>query len=242
MKNSVRMTGLFLAAALSTSQGFANEAPPQSLAQQLEAAVYAEDVLGNLNQAKALYQQIIDAGSTNKQIIAKALLRLAQCQLKEGDGTAASQTFSGLKANYADMQEIMVAANTLENVQSEDRLALTPVPWHDGETLEYGLYDINGQSILFETHIIHQAGITEAGVNWKKQTINLLTEVKGTRYSELLINDKRNAMVSQFSKSLNDDGVYISTKDNQVIIDNKITKNTLTGTRDSDSLDELTIS
>ena len=96
MKNSVRMTGLFLAAALSTSQGFANEAPPQSLAQQLEAAVYAEDVLGNLNQAKALYQQIIDAGSTNKQIIAKALLRLAQCQLKEGDGTAVRQTFSRL--------------------------------------------------------------------------------------------------------------------------------------------------
>lgn len=242
MKYSARITRLFMIAALSTSSlGFADEVVPQSLAQQLETAVYAEDVLGNLEQAKALYQQIIDAGSANRLIVARALLRLGQCQLKEGDGTAASQTFSRIKASYADIEEVMVAVSALEDAHSEDRLALTPVPWHDGEILEYGLYDMNGHPILFETHIMNHEGMTETGVNWKKQIINLLTSVKGTRYSEMLFNDNGNAMIRQYSKSLNDDGVYISTKDNQVIIDNKITKNTLTGNRDPDALDELSM-
>lgn len=241
MKYSAKMTGFILAAALSASQGYAADTAPQSLTQQLESAVYAEDVLGNLEQAKALYQQIIEAGNANRQIVASAMLRLGQCQLKEGDGTAASQTFAQIKAKYADMQEIMAAMNDLENVHSEDRLALMPVPWYDGEVLEYGLYDAGGHPILFETHIMNHAGIAEAGANWKKQIINLLTAVKGTRYNEMLINDKSNTMVSHYSKSLNDDGVYISSQNNKVIIDNKITKNTLTGNRDSDALDELTI-
>lgn len=240
MKYSAKMTGFILAAALSASQAYAADADPQSLTQQLESAVYAEDVLGNLDQAKALYQQIIKAGNANRQIVASAMLRLGQCQLKEGDGTAASQTFAQIKAKYADMQEIMAAVNELENVHSEDRLALLPVPWHDGEVLEYGLYDASGHPILFETHIMNHAGIAEAGVNWKKQTINLLTAVKGTRYNEMLINDKSNTMLSHFSKSLNDDGVYILKQSDQIIIDNKITNNKLTGNRDADALDELT--
>lgn len=241
MKYSAKMTGFILAAALAASQGFAEDAAPQSLAQQLESAVYAEDVLGNLEQAKVLYQRIIDAGNSNRQVAARAMLRLGQCQLKEGDGTAASQTFARIKANYSDMQDILDSVGNLENAQSEDRLALSPVPWHDGEALEYGLYDMNGHPVLYETHIMKHAGVVESEVVWKKQIINLLTSVKGTRYSEMLIGENGNAMISQYSKSLNDDGVFIKAKDNQVIIDNKITKNTLTGTRDADALDELAI-
>lgn len=239
MKYSTKMTGFILAAGLLAFQGYAADAAPQSLTQQLESAVYAEDVLGNLNQAKALYQQIIEAGNANRHIVASAMVRLGQCQLKEGDGTAASQTFAQIKANYADMTEIMAAVNELENVHSEDRLALLPVPWQDGEVLEYGLYDASGHPILFETHIMNHAGIADSGANWKKQTINLLTAVKGARYNEMLINDKSNTMLSHFSKSLNDNGVYIFKQSDQIIIDNKVTKNKLTGNRDADALDEL---
>lgn len=230
--------GLMLSAALLSPLGFAAEQPPKSLAQQLETAVYAEDVLGDLNQARLLYQQIIDAGNENRVIMAKALLRLGQCQLKTGDGTAAQETFARIKNTYADIHEIVAKVKQIETLKTQEKLALNPVPWQDGEQLEYGVYDSDGHPFVYETRMMRKAPTSHTDTLWKKQIITVHTPSKGTNYGELLINEKNNAMVNAFFKSDSDSGVYISTQGNEVTIDNKNTKNSLKTTRDADALDE----
>ncbi len=71
-----KLTVLILAACLATSTGFA-----QSAAQLLEKGIFAQETEGNLDNAIAIYRQLINGNPTQRELGAQAQYRLAQKEI-----------------------------------------------------------------------------------------------------------------------------------------------------------------
>ena len=127
-------TPLLLTAALAI--GTAAPAQAESASELLERGLYTEQSVGDLTAAMTLYQQVVDDERANRPHVAQAQLRLALCHRKQGDETAAMVALERLIHDYSD-QEAVVAQARLALAEGRSTLDLDPVPWHDGESLEY---------------------------------------------------------------------------------------------------------
>jgi hypothetical protein len=92
----------------------------------LEKAIYAEETVGKLGDAIALYRQIINAADTNRTIAATALYRLGICYHKSGMQADAIAAFSDLARLYPEQKDL-ITKSLLSN--------LKPAPWVDGEIM-----------------------------------------------------------------------------------------------------------
>jgi len=99
-----------LAAALTLA---AVPAHSQTAAETLQKAIYTQETAGDLDTAISLYRQIVNSGSSPRDLAAQAQYRLAQSLLQKGDlGNAASE-FERLARNYADYGNLISSlANT----------------------------------------------------------------------------------------------------------------------------------
>ena len=117
---------------LLTMAGSAQQADPGV---QLRAAIEKEEVAGDLEGAMALYRQIIAANDKNRVVTARAILRLAGCYEKLGQGEA-RKLYERLVAEFSDQtQEVMSARARLAALTAgararagDSRLSIRRVP------------------------------------------------------------------------------------------------------------------
>jgi len=96
----------------------------------LEKAIYAEETLGNLNDAINLYRQIANAADAGRTTAALALYRLGMCYRKSGREADALAAFSNLARLYPEQKDLILKSQLLE---------LKAAPWVDGEVMRLGL-------------------------------------------------------------------------------------------------------
>src|SRR5690349_21745973 len=101
----------------------------------LEKAIYAEETVGDLDQAIKLYEQVIDEGKSAQSAAAKAQYRLGLIYEKQGKGDLAAAAFRAVVDNYPDEKDLV--ADARKRLPSE--LKLMPVPWVDGEELQLNM-------------------------------------------------------------------------------------------------------
>jgi len=92
----------------------------------LEKAIYTEETLGNLNDAIAIYKQIMNTADMNRDIAAMAIYRLGMCYRKLGSEADAFSTFSALARLYPEQRDLIAKSLFLN---------MKPVPWADGEVM-----------------------------------------------------------------------------------------------------------
>ena len=79
----------------------------QTAAEQLQKGIYDQETAGDLDGAIAIYHQIVNSGSSPRDIAAQAQYRLAQSLLQKGDLQNGAQEFSNLARNYADYNKLV---------------------------------------------------------------------------------------------------------------------------------------
>ena len=72
----------------------------------LEKAIYAEETMGDLNEAIAIYQQIVANTDANRATGALALFRLGMCYQKSGNSDESQAAFSKLARLYPEQRDL----------------------------------------------------------------------------------------------------------------------------------------
>jgi len=97
-----KMGSLVAAAAIAVIATSPRTALAQTAAELMQKGIYTQETAGDLDGAIAIYRQIVNSGSSPRDLAAQAQYRIAQSLLQKGDlGTAATE-FSSLARNYAD--------------------------------------------------------------------------------------------------------------------------------------------
>ena len=79
----------------------------QTAAELLQKGIYDQETAGDLDGAIAIYHQIVNSGSSPRDVAAQAQYRLAQSLLQKGDLSNGAQEFSNLARNYADYGKLV---------------------------------------------------------------------------------------------------------------------------------------
>ena len=113
-------------------------APPQSTSATglLEQGIYAEQTIGDLNQAIAIYSKIVNDEKARRPEVAQALFRLAVCHLNLGQKDKANQMFQQLLDDFPEQTALTAEARKLV---THDRIDLAPIPWRSGEVAFYDI-------------------------------------------------------------------------------------------------------
>jgi hypothetical protein len=84
----------------------------QTAAELLQKGIYDQETAGDLDGAIAVYRQIVNSGSSPRDVAAQAQYRLAQSLLQKGDLPNGAQEFSNLARNYADYGKLVSSLAT----------------------------------------------------------------------------------------------------------------------------------
>jgi hypothetical protein len=79
----------------------------QTASELLQKGIYDQETAGDLDGAIAVYHQIVNSGSSPRDVAAQAQYRLAQSLLQKGDLPNGAQEFSNLARNYADYGKLV---------------------------------------------------------------------------------------------------------------------------------------
>jgi hypothetical protein len=79
----------------------------QTASELLQKGIYDQETAGDLDGAIAIYHQIVNSGSSPRDVAAQAQYRLAQSLLQKGDLPNGAQEFSNLARNYADYGKLV---------------------------------------------------------------------------------------------------------------------------------------
>jgi hypothetical protein len=126
-------TKSFTAAMLAVALGISSGARAESASELVEKGIYAEETKGDIDGAIRLYEQALAESKTSQASGAQAQFRLALCYLKKNDVAEASAAFDKLIKDYPDQKELIAKARQY----LPGDLMLLPVPWTDGEVLQY---------------------------------------------------------------------------------------------------------
>lgn len=137
----------------------------------LEKGIFAEETVGDLDEAIGIYKQILNDAEANRKPAAQAQYRLAMCYLKKGQETQASEAFEQLITKYPEQAELIAEARQ----HMPGRLVVGPVPWNDGEVLRLDLRLPAGLAIgMFSWNADRIK--TEDGVDaWEVKTLRYIT-------------------------------------------------------------------
>jgi hypothetical protein len=158
----LRRIGLVLVFALTISSAFSAQDPSELL----EKAMYAEETLGNLNEAIGLYRQVADSAETNRATAATALYRLGMCYRKSGRTADALAAFAKLAKMYPEQKDLI---SQIPGEPSKG-LELRPAPWVDGEVLGMVVKVRSGGqsgSLFYSIESVQESGKTF----WKLQEV-----------------------------------------------------------------------
>ena len=100
MKTALLVTGLLMASRSFTQAGM----PVLQAEVLLQAALYTEQVDGELEEAIRLYTGLRERYGSNRAVAARALVQIGQCYEKLGNPEA-RQIFERVRKEYADQRE-----------------------------------------------------------------------------------------------------------------------------------------
>jgi tetratricopeptide (TPR) repeat protein len=148
----------------------------QSAADLLQQGIHAQETVGNLDGAIAIFRQVVASPSTNKLLAAQAQYQLVLCLLQKGDRTGAAKEIQALEKNFPDQPDLLNKARQAMGPAE----ALLRAPWGEreitqlnikrdgtltGETLFYSVEpDLDG----FGNKLNPQADI----LTWELNTVN----------------------------------------------------------------------
>jgi hypothetical protein len=110
-------------------------APAASASELLEKGIFQEETVGDLDVAITIYQQLLGDAKNAQALAAQAQFRLGQCYLKKNRPVDAATAFERVIRDYPEQKELV--ANARGHLPAD--VALQPVPWTDGERLQYNL-------------------------------------------------------------------------------------------------------
>lgn len=119
----------------------------------LEKAIYAEETVGNLDEAIDLYEQVIAEGKEASAAAAQAQLRLGVCYQKQGKADLAAAAFQAVVDGYPQEKELVAEARK----HLPAAMKLLPFPWKDGEQLQFNLKLGTGLDIATMIYMIDAA-------------------------------------------------------------------------------------
>jgi tetratricopeptide (TPR) repeat protein len=96
-------TAAVLGLALTATQGAA-----QTVAEQMQKAIYTQETTGDLDAAIQMYRQILNSSPADRKYAAMAQFRLAQALLQKGDLPDAAIQFQAL-ANYPEYKDVIAS-------------------------------------------------------------------------------------------------------------------------------------
>src|SRR4051812_30983492 len=82
-------------------------AAAQTVAEQLQKGMYAQDTSGDVDGAITIYRAIVASAQGNRGEQATAQYRLSQALLKKGDLDGAAREFQRLAANYSEYRTLI---------------------------------------------------------------------------------------------------------------------------------------
>jgi len=104
---------LVLFAGAGTATFLPAQRPEAEVEKALEAAIYKETVLGDLAGAMQEYKTILAQADKNRELAARALFQMGQCQEKLGHRAAAQSDYRRVATEYSDQTGIAAAARSL---------------------------------------------------------------------------------------------------------------------------------
>jgi hypothetical protein len=84
--------------------------PDAKAERQLEAAIHAEVVIGDLAGAIRRYEAILEQPGTSRAVAAKALFQMGQCREKSGQRKEASDLYRRVVTEYSDQADVLAQA------------------------------------------------------------------------------------------------------------------------------------
>src|SRR5262249_44255278 len=111
----------------------AASAAAQPSSDLLQAGIYNQETLGDLNAAIRIYRQIIASDSTMRVYVAQARYRLGTCLMRKGDRQGATEAFLAVIRDYPGQRELVARAR--ENLPRDN--TLLSAPWSETEVAEY---------------------------------------------------------------------------------------------------------
>lgn len=113
-------------------------APGQSVAEQLQKGIYAQQTEGDLDGAIRIFRQVIASNPAQRSYGAQAQMHLAQALLQKGDLEAAAQEFATLSANYPEFREMIAdMAGRMEGAGKQRVFSLGTVMLSQGDPDRY---------------------------------------------------------------------------------------------------------
>ena len=204
---------------LLSSAAFANDTKP-TLSQQLEQAIYAEQTLGELDKAAALYEAIVQQELSNKSITAEALARLIECQKKQGKLEDARANFQKIKAEYAEQSQWVKAAEATLGLSTFAEQDLLPVPWVDGEALAYNKLTFNKSLNSYAFQVKKQQSKYSSTVDsaWSTELSLFTVSNQHQEYWQYIADEKTNHLLFSFVKTLHHKGKQFIAQDGSLKI------------------------
>jgi tetratricopeptide (TPR) repeat protein len=153
------------------ASAFAAAVPAQDPSVLLEQAIYAEETLGDLNQAIGIYQQIVADADAGRPTAAQALFRLGMCYQKSGHNESAQAAFSRLKRLYPEQKELIAGIPAFPS----EAPSLGPAPWVDGEILQFTMKTKGSAAGIGATQVFSMESLVEEGnTGWRFRSIQAM--------------------------------------------------------------------
>jgi Tetratricopeptide repeat len=147
----------------------------------LEKAIYTEETVGDLDAAIEIYAQVIKEKRKAHSAAAQAQYRLARCLIKQGKEEKAAAAFRELIEQYPDEKELV--AKALKHIPSN--MELLPVPWGEGERMQFNMKLPTGLDIGTMFYMIEAADVNGEDV-WRCSSRSLITISDVSSYSEVI--------------------------------------------------------
>ena len=130
-------------------------AQAETPAEMLEKGIYAENTVGDLDEAIKIYRRVVSDARETKGVAAQAQYRLGECLSKQGNQEESRAAFQALIKEYSGDEASEEVKALVARAAKRLALKLEAPPWKDGERLTLTMRLPSGDPI----------GIVGLGVN-----------------------------------------------------------------------------
>ncbi len=111
--------------------------------EMLEKGIYTEETVGDLDAAIEVYEKVIGQANESVRAAAEAQYRIGTCYEKQGKKDSATKAFQAVIDNFPTATEFVTQAK----LRLPGAPELLPVPWGDGDEMQYEMKLQNGLGI-----------------------------------------------------------------------------------------------
>jgi len=160
---SPALSGAALPAATTSGAELPKAGP--STSELLEKGIYTEQTVGDLAAAIAIYSQVVGQADANRPHLAQAHLRLGICYLKQGQDEEARKILDKVILEFPEQEQVLAQAREVLAAAQSD-LDLLPVPWKDGEFLQYRMSLPTGK-VIGAIYLMAKATVVNGVEAWE---------------------------------------------------------------------------